>query len=113
MRNFYALVALALLLPMIAFAADLNITWPAAPASEQVTSYEIWVGTNGTPAAYSSNAVATTTGTNYTLADVPEGNVYSVQIKAVNLAGESPLSDAGSTPGLPTKPGAPTVEVVP
>jgi hypothetical protein len=111
-KNKFIAFLMICLLPLIAFGADLTVSWPAAPAADQVTHYEVFMGTNGTPGEVGS-LVATTTNTTHTFADVTEGNTYSVAVRAVNLAGPGLFSDNVATAGPPGKTGAVTLTVIP
>lgn len=88
---------------------QLKIEWAANPAAEQVTSYNVHVKRDAVPVQGSPFQV---TGTSHTI-DNPQPGVYTAQVIAVNIAGTSPTSDTGSGPGIPSKPGTPTVTVIP
>lgn len=106
------ILGLALCIPLIAVAADLTVTWPAAPAAEQVTHYEVWMGTNGVPGV-GGGLVATTPDTNYTFTNITPGQSYSIAVRAVNLAGPGAFSDNVATAPPPGKVGTPVISVDP
>jgi hypothetical protein len=85
-----------------------RVTWPANPAEEQVSNYRLYQSVNG-----GSFNFLTDKGTS-TQHDIlnPSPGVYAFKVEAQNLAGNSPQSDPGSSPGTPSKPGTPTVTVI-
>jgi hypothetical protein len=83
---------------------DLTLTWTAKPADQYVTSYEVWVGTNGAPTAL----FASLPGTTLAFLDMPQGS-YGFQVRAVNLAGPGSFSPFVYSPGLPGAPQAPVL----
>lgn len=87
----------------------IRFEWPANPPEQQVTSYNLHIRRGGTPIAGSPVAVS---GNSYEI-DNPPAGVYSAQVSAVNVAGESGLSAPGSGPNPPTTPSAPTITTVP
>lgn len=103
------LVAVLLTLAVLTLKADtITFRWDASPAAQQVTSYKVYSGTNGSPVQY----IATVTTNEYTQV-VTNTGVYSFAVKAVNLAGESGLSLIVATPPAPATPSNPTVTVTP
>jgi len=87
------------------FAETVNVRWPANPANQQVSSYTVFVATNGTS---NPGVIGTSPTTNFSTT-LPPGAQYFFSIKANNLAGSSPSSASASTPSLPTAPSTPVV----
>jgi len=85
------------------------LSWPANPAVEQVSKYQVFWSQNG--GAYSSAGYATLGATTFEVLSPPPG-VHSFKVKAVNLAGSSADSPVASTPDIPSAPGQPTATVV-
>lgn len=88
-------------------ATTLRVTWPANPANEQVTKYEVFQSKDG--GAFISQGLIV--GTMFDVLN-PLAGVYSFKIKAWNLAGASPFSPVTSSPNIPSTPGAPEVVVI-
>lgn len=85
----------------------LHLDWPANPASELITGYQIWRSLDGGEFEY----VATTTET-HADTENPSPNVYAFKVKAVNFVGAGPFSPVAEGPGLPSAPGKPTLTVI-
>jgi|RhiMetdeSRZDD1v2_1073273.scaffolds.fasta_scaffold5047482_1 hypothetical protein len=85
------------------------LSWPANPAAEQVTKYQVFWSQNG--GAFSSAGFATGGATSFEIVSPPPG-VHAFKVKALNLAGASPDSPVASTPEIPSAPGQPTATVV-
>jgi predicted phage tail protein len=83
---------------------NLTLSWNAKPADQYVTSYEVWVSTNGAPIALT----ATLPGTSLAFPAMPTGS-YAFQVRAVNLAGPGSYSPVVNSPGAPGAPQAPTL----
>lgn len=84
-----------------------RVTWPAAPADEFVTGYQVKQSKDGGP----FNVAATVQTNQFDLLN-PTPGVYAFKIAAVNLAGVGPESPAASSPTLPSPVGTPTVVVI-
>jgi hypothetical protein len=89
-----------------------TVNWTANAAAQQVTSYGVYISTNGTSSPFLLATVAAPT-TTYTAGSLAAGNAYYFAIKASNLAGTSGLSSWTGTPNPPSVPGQPTVEIAP
>lgn len=89
-------------------ATILRVTWPANPASDQVTKYNVFRSVNGS--AFSLQGVVNAPANSIDIPN-PSGS-YRFKVQAVNVAGVSPESDIADGPGVPTKPGTPVVETV-
>lgn len=87
--------------------ANVRLSWPANPASELVSAYEVWeaVGQG------SFILKASVPDPELLINDIPAGK-YRWMVRAVNLAGNGPMSDEAVSPDLPSKPGTPVVEVL-
>lgn len=87
--------------------ASVRLSWPANPAGELVTAYEVWeaAGQGG----FILRASVPTT--DLLINDLPAGK-YRWTVRAVNMAGYGPMSDEATSPDVPSKPGTPVVEVV-
>lgn len=68
--------------------ANVVLTWPANPAEEQVTGYNIF---------QDGNQVGSTAETNFSINDIAPG-VHEFTVAPVNVWGQGPLSDAVKTP---------------
>jgi hypothetical protein len=84
----------------------LRLQWPASPANELVTGYQVWRSLDGGEFEY----VATTANT-YADTVNPSANVFAFKVKAVNFVGAGPFSPVAQGPGLPSAPGQPTLTV--
>lgn len=89
-------LTLSLLAASALLADTLTVSWPANPGGEGVSSYNVYVSTNGGGFLIA----ASTSATSYEFADIPTGT-YSFRIAAVNLAGQGNTSATASSPGLP------------
>ncbi len=72
--------------------AQVKITWPASPADEQVTGYQVLMDGEiiGTPAEPEFTAGV-------------EPGVHTFAVASVNLWGPGPMSDSKATPAAATK----------
>lgn len=95
----------SLVLAFAAFSETVNVRWPANPAAQQVSSYSIFVATNGTS---NPGQIGSSTTTNFTTT-LPAGATYYFTVKAVNLAGTGASSSPAATPGLPSAPATPSL----
>lgn len=84
----------------------LRLEWPASPANQLVTGYQVWRSLDGGAFEY----VATTPNT-YADTVNPATSVYAFKVKAVNFVGASDFSQVAQGPGLPAAPGQPTLTV--
>lgn len=89
-------------------ATTLTVSWPANPASEQVTKYHVRKSVDG--GAYVFHGVVNAPATSVDIVD-PTPGVYSFKVLAENVAGVSAESDPVTSPGLPSKPGTPAITV--
>lgn len=88
---------------------SLHATWTAPASSEPITSYELWIVGETSPAV-------TTASTSATIPNLLNGTTYMVTVAATNASGTSVASaPASGTPTAPASlPGAPTnVSVTP
>lgn len=86
---------------------SVKLTWAPNPAPENVIEYRVYQGPNQDyPLLLGSTAIP-----EFVINDLAPG-VYSWAVSAVNTAGEGPRSAFTSTPGLPSTPGAPSVELL-
>lgn len=85
-----------------------RVTWSPNPAEEQVSNYRLFQSVNGGTFNFLTDKGTVTTH------DIlnPSPGVYAYKVLAQNLAGDSPQSDPGSSPAVPSKPGTPTVTVI-
>jgi len=67
--------------------SDWEMVWPPNPASDQVTSYEVWCGT--LPGQYSGSTLVTGTQIPLTALNLADGQTYCA-LKANNAFGTSP-----------------------
>ena len=88
-------------------ATKIKLTWPANPASENVTHYEVWESQNGAPFTLK----ATVTQLFYDITTPAPVN-YQWYIKAKNYVGTSAPSAVSSGADIPSAPTAPTVEYI-
>lgn len=86
--------------------ANVTLTWAANPAAEMVTKYRVWEAVNGNYEY--PNLLGETSETTFVVTDHAPG-LFSWAITAVNLAGESAISDWVAGPALPSKPATPEV----
>jgi hypothetical protein len=69
--------------------ASVTLSWAAAPASDNVTAYQIW-GANGTSTAFGScTLLATVSGLTWTDIGLPNSQARTYYIVAVNAVGSS------------------------
>lgn len=97
MKKFMSLIVLAATVA-IASAANINISWPANPAAEQIANYSVYSSTNGGP----QGLLVTTTNTSIAIPNLPMGN-YQFQVRANNVWGAGPASTPVGTPPPPTQ----------
>ena len=85
----------------------LRVSWPANPAVEQVSKYEVFRSLNGSAFASLGQIVGTQL-------DIPNPStgIHQYKVKAINVAGSSVESDIGNGPPVPSKPGTPEVTVI-
>lgn len=83
----------------------LNLDWPARPASELVSSYDVQMTLNG-----SALPIANVP-TNHFEIDNPAPGNYTAKVRAKNVAGDGLWSNVTTGPGLPGTPPAPTITV--
>jgi hypothetical protein len=88
-------------------ATTLRVSWPANPADEQVTKYELFQSKDGGP----FTSLGLIVGTSKDILN-PLTGVYRFKIKAWNLAGSSPESAVASSPAIPSTPSTPEVVVI-
>ncbi|MEI6796758.1 MAG: fibronectin type III domain-containing protein, partial [Methanomassiliicoccales archaeon] len=92
----------------IAGPSSVSITWtaPASDGSSPITAYEVYCGIGAPNTLYQTSGPSTMSAV---LTGLVPGSVYSFAVKAVNLAGDSPLSNIMTA--MPyTVPGAPTLQ---
>lgn len=87
--------------------STVNLNWPANPVGELVTEYKVHESVDG---GTTYNLRGTVPTNQITISDLPTGE-YLWKVVAVNLAGDSPDSNAAASPGVPSKPGDITVTV--
>lgn len=87
--------------------ATITLDWPANPAAEQVTEYQVFQGANGG----ALTLLATTPTNSHVITNPPANAVYRWAVKAVNFVGPGPLSAETQGPGLPSAPGTVVVSV--
>jgi titin len=89
-------------------AGAVDLTW-SAPSTGDVHGYKVFYGTSSTPATQFSGTLGPET-TSTSVTGLANGVRYYFGIKAVNLAGDSPLSNVlSATPyTVPDAPNAPT-----
>jgi hypothetical protein len=85
----------------------IRLTWQPNPASELVTSYEVWAAKSG--AEYLQ--IGTSERESFDFVS-PEPAHYSFALKAANFAGVSGLGEGTCSPNVPTPPAAPKIEYV-
>ena len=78
---------------------SVSLSWNSNPAEEYISGYEV----KGTKNGGMQQSLLITESTSCVLENL-EAGVWSFQVRALNLAGVGPLSDAVSTPSLPTYP---------
>lgn len=88
--------------------SNVNLSWPANPASELIAAYNVYRSLNGVDFSLHASTANSTPSYSDT---VTSPGVYHYRVAAVNLAGEGPQSNTASTPSLPTQPGDITVVV--
>ena len=89
-----------------------RIKWPSNPASENVTAYQIWNSFNGGPIALFQE-VAPIAGAEQTFDRVdPTPGAWVYKIAARNAVGVGEVSEPTAAPGVPSKVGQPTLEVI-
>ena len=85
----------------------------SAPADNgaAITDYEVQYSSDGGSTWTEWNAGNTSTATTTTITGLTNGTTYQVQVRAANVAGESPWSTSSLAvkAGLPAKPSAPTL----
>lgn len=86
--------------------SQINLSWPANPASEAITSYSIVQSKDGGP----FNPLGTSPTPSFSIAN-PGPGVYAWKVKATNLVGTGPESAVANGPTLPSAPGEITVVV--
>ena len=85
----------------------LRLEWPASPASELVSHYQVFQSIDGG----GFSLIASPTVNHYEFTPVQGVAVWKV--RAVNFVGISADSPTVDGPGVPSAPGQPTVTVVP
>lgn len=88
----------------------LNVSWPANPAADQVTGYNVAITYLGSPISGSPFSVPATASPSLTRTGLASG-VHAVTVQAVSPSGVSSPTTPVSSPGAPTTPGAPTVTI--
>jgi hypothetical protein len=88
---------------------QINISWPANPAGDQITSYDVRITHNGTPTIVS---VPPSPSPTHTIPN-PAPGTYAFAVRANNLAGEGSFGASTNLTSVPSTPPAPTVVVVP
>ena len=87
--------------------SNVTLSWPANPASEYVSEYEVEQSVNGgvlwTP-------LATVTDPTFTITDIAPG-IYKWRVRAKNFVGVSPYSEVVTAPPVPTAPDPVTLTV--
>lgn len=87
-------------------ATKLRVSWPANAPAEQVTAYDVIISVNGTPQP------VVEVPTNQLDITSPVQGVYSAQVRAKNVAGNSQYSSSGTGPLPPSTPPAPTITTI-
>jgi len=93
MKKFMSLLVLAATAAFTATAANVNISWPANPAAEQIQNYSVFASTNGGP----QGLLVTTTNTSIAIPNLTTGQ-YQFQVRANNIWGPGPASTPVGTP---------------
>src|SRR5256885_1477350 len=83
--------------------ASVTLSWGAAPATDNVSSYQVW-GANGTGTAFGScTKLATVSALTWTDIGLPNSQARTYYIVAVNAAGpsspEGPINITTAAPG--------------
>lgn len=85
----------------------INLNWPANPAVESITKYEVRESRDGGP----FNLVGTSTSNGLQILNPLPGH-YQWKVRAVNFVGTGPDSNVANGPDIPTAPGDITVSVI-
>jgi len=85
----------------------LHVEWPANPASEFVTSYDVYESVNAGPFNFKTN----TPGASLDILN-PSPGTYAWKIRAKNFVGTSGDSPVIQGPTVPSNPGQGTVTVI-
>lgn len=85
----------------------INLSWPASPASEFVSSYRILVSTNGG----NFNDVGSSPTNSFAFVTNLQAQ-FAFRIRAVNFVGQSADSATTQGPSSPTPPAAPTIDSI-
>lgn len=85
----------------------INLNWPANPAVEGISNYQVWESKDGAAFTLISNPVSNS---HQILNPLP--GVYRWKVRALNFVGTGPFSNEAEGPTLPTAPGDITVTVV-
>lgn len=85
----------------------INLNWPANPAVEAISNYQLWESKDG--GAF--NLIANPVSNSHSISN-PLPGVYSWKIRAVNFVGTGPFGNVAEGPELPTAPGDITVTVI-
>lgn len=89
---------------------QINVSWPALPASDQVTSYDLRITHNGTVLPLVQ--VPPGPSPSYQIVD-PAPGTYAFAVRANNIVGNGSYGPSTNITSVPSTPPAPTVVVVP
>jgi hypothetical protein len=85
----------------------LRLTWPANPPEDLVSSYQVLESFNGSPFSVTAEVPTPT----YDKLSPTPGQ-WAFKVTAKNFVGIGPESDPVAGPGVPSKPGTPTLSVI-
>ena len=89
--SFFAIASVLFALPC--FAADIGISWPAAPASDNVTNYRVYWSAQSNPSEVFSRDSGIQTSMAIDAMYFEPGATYEIWVSGMNNAGEGEASD--------------------